>query len=62
MRARVVKVITGVASLDQAVALAARELEAEGHRDVRHVGHDRHPTGVHEAQYTWVVQFEVDRG
>ena len=59
MRTQVVKVIKGVASLDQAIALAAGELEAQRHRDVRHVGHDRHPIGVREGHYTWVIQFEV---
>jgi hypothetical protein len=62
VRTQVVKVIKGVASLDQAVALAAGELEAQGHRDVRHVGHDRHPNGVRKGHDTWVIQFEIDRG
>ena len=61
MRTQVVKVMKGVASLDQAIALAAGELEAQGHREVRHVGHDRHPDGVRKGNYTWVIQFEVDR-
>jgi hypothetical protein len=61
VRTQVVKVIKGVGSLDQAIALAASELEAQGHRDVRHVGHDRHPNGVREGHSTWVIQFEVDR-
>ena len=60
--AEVVKVIKGVTSLEQAVAMAASELEAESYCNVRHVGHDRHPDGVRQSVNTWVIRFEVDRG
>ena len=59
--AEVVKVIKGVTSLEQAVAMAASELEDEGYRNVRHVD-DRHPDGVHQGHHTWVIQFEVATG
>jgi hypothetical protein len=57
----VVKVVKGVMSSEQAVALAAAELEAQGYRNVRHVGHYKHPDGVRYGRNTWVIQFDVSR-
>jgi hypothetical protein len=55
----VVKEVRGVMSSEQAVAQGVAELEAQGHRNARHVRHDKHPDGVRHGRNTWVIQFDV---